>query len=764
MEVTTDDGSNDDGFLLKTVNLSGLSEKIDDKKCVSGVAAAQQNNSTTLLPPVSLSYIPKRTSQRDFMNIVTAVLSPLSFSSAMRMNQKSWYSESASFGGLEMDAINNETKVGINEQSYVLPSITLKGPKNHGKDITWNNQHKSIMDHIPKSSENTVYPDVLNDESESLCISPPHLNPDIFTKLLETPRKFKWFENFEQDQENAWNCSRQTPNSLSYTNYDKKRYIMLSDKNTHDETLIGRITDTLERPQILDSNISQDNQDQVNITTKTPSNYVNLDDLNDNDISSCTSSFLSGNSDTLTSEEIEEKRNESSFEALLPNELNSLTLDKMDILEEANPTSSDISRSHYFHGIPLSKKESCSSLDDVKELFHKYNDRVDLSHMEEICLASKLCPLWKQPLYNCISTSVSNFIDFNEFTNWWKKFKENAYDEASRFVYILTNGSRNFLVADDFEALMQDLIETLPSLSFLKEANTFHQAYIKTVTARIFWTVCHSWKKHISIAELRSSNLLKAIRALEKVDVNEEREFFSYEHFYVIYYNFYLLDKDKKNYLTPFDLSLYSNCALTNLVVERIFSGAVSPNCSMKQIMDYIAFVNFLLAEVDKCHPKSIEYWFRIMDLNGDGRISFDEMERFYNEIVANVVNMDVDTLIFNNLVNMLKDMISPHSPTYFTLSDLKRSPSLARYFFDTFTNWMKHIAQESCKPVRRNVANSRFSDWNRYCKSKYEILRAKLSNNDKETLVNEILNSLNLVMKKEIISAIFQSCELFFF
>lgn len=46
---------------------------------------------------------------------------------------------------------------------------------------------------------------------------------------------------------------------------------------------------------------------------------------------------------------------------------------------------------------------------------------------------------------------------------------------------------------------------------------------------------------------------------LERADVNEEREFFSYEHFYVIYCNFCILDTGDKNYLTPLDLSLYSN-------------------------------------------------------------------------------------------------------------------------------------------------------------------------------------------------------------
>ncbi|CAG9532595.1 unnamed protein product [Cercopithifilaria johnstoni] len=686
VKVINDDGNNNDSFVLKIMNLGGLSEKIDDKKCSSGVAAIQQSNSTTLLPPVSPSYAtPIRTSKRNLINIANAVLSPpLSSFPTMQILRKNCHSESASFDGSKMDTVDHEIEVEISEHSNILQPI---------------------------------------------------MNPDIFTKLLETPRKFKRFEIFEQDQENAWNCNRKIPNSPSYPNYDKNPYVMFPDENMHDKALVEKDMDTLqlEKPQILDSGILQDILDLVNTTPSTSSNSVIPDDPNDNDFSSFTSSFLSGNSDMLTSEKIEEKRNESSFEALLSDHLNSSTFHKEEILEETDPTLLNIPRFHYPYGIPLGGKENCNDLNAVKELFRKYNDQIEMSHMKEICLASGLCPLWKQPLYNCISTSMSNFINFNGFTNWWKKFEENAHDEASRFVYILTNGSRNYLTADDFKPLIQDLIETLPSLSLLKEAEAFHHAYIKTVTARIFWSACHSWKKHISIAELRLSNLLKAIAMLEKAEINEEHEFFSYEHFYVIYCNFYLLDKDEKNYLTPFDLSLYSNCALTNLVVQRIFSGAVLSNSSMKQTIDYIAFVNFLLAEVDKCHPKSIEYWFRIMDLNGDGRISFDEMERFYNEIVVNVIRMDMDVLVFNDLVNMLKDMISPHSSTYFTLSDFKRSPSLARYFFNTFINWIKHIAQESCLLVKRNEVDSQFSDWNHFCKSEYEILLADLLDSDEK-------------------------------
>nr|CRZ23445.1 Bm9175 [Brugia malayi] len=742
MEVTTDDGNNNDSLVIRVMDPGGSSEKTDDKNCIRGIVTTQQNSSTSLLPPTSASYILASTSKHNLCSVISAAMSQRNqiisakfpILPASDISQKNC----TTFDEPKMDAINSGTEIEISEHLSVLPSLTLKSPENHGKDVMWNNQRKLIMDQICKSFENAVSSDILDDKNESSCISPIHLNPDIFTRLLETPKKFKWFEKFGQDQENAWNCSRQIAISPFDSNYNKNLYAMFPDGNTQQETLVAKNIDALERPEILDDSVLQEYQQIVITNPEAISNDKVLDDLNVNDISWCTSSTLSENGNALTPEKIEEKRNESSFEVLLSSDLGSSTVHKVNILNETDPTSSSIPRFYYPCGIPHSGKESRKNLNAIKELFYKYNDRVDLSHMKEVCSASGLCTLWKQPLYNCISSPASNFINFNKFASWWKKFEANTHDETSRFVYILTSGKRNYLIADDFKALVQDLIETLPSLSFLKEAVAFHQPYIETVTARIFWAVCHSWKKYISTVELRLSNLLKAIKLLEIAEINEECEIFSYKHFYVIYCNFYMLDKGEKNYLTPSDLSFYSSSALTNLVVQRIFSGAVSLNSSMKQAIDYIAFVNFLLAEVDKCHPKSIEYWFRIMDLNGDGRISFDEMEQFYNEIVANVIRMGMDVITFNNLINMLKDMIPSHSSTYFTLSDLKRSPPMARYFFNTFINWVKHIAQESCPVDNRNRfmqgMDPQFSDWNRFCKMEYKILVADLLDSEEQT------------------------------
>lgn len=64
-----------------------------------------------------------------------------------------------------------------------------------------------------------------------------------------------------------------------------------------------------------------------------------------------------------------------------------------------------------------------------------------------------------------------------------------SHDAASRFVYILTRGRRTWLAPEDFIPMVQDVVETHPGLTFLKEATEFHSRYVHTVIARIFYNV-----------------------------------------------------------------------------------------------------------------------------------------------------------------------------------------------------------------------------------------------------------------------------------
>src|SRR5699024_10707889 len=65
--------------------------------------------------------------------------------------------------------------------------------------------------------------------------------------------------------------------------------------------------------------------------------------------------------------------------------------------------------------------------------------------------------------------------------------------------------------------------------------------------------------------------------------------------------------------------------------------------------MSYAEFVWFLLSEEDKRHPRAIEYWFRCMDLDGDGALSMYELEYFYSEQVKRMVAAGIEALPFTD-------------------------------------------------------------------------------------------------------------------
>jgi hypothetical protein len=55
------------------------------------------------------------------------------------------------------------------------------------------------------------------------------------------------------------------------------------------------------------------------------------------------------------------------------------------------------------------------------------------------------------------------------------------HDLASKFVRIVTRGLRTSLLPEDLIPLVQDVVETHPGLTFLKEATEFHSRYVHTV-------------------------------------------------------------------------------------------------------------------------------------------------------------------------------------------------------------------------------------------------------------------------------------------
>ena len=56
----------------------------------------------------------------------------------------------------------------------------------------------------------------------------------------------------------------------------------------------------------------------------------------------------------------------------------------------------------------------------------------------------------------------------------------------------------------------------------------------------------------------------------------------------------------------------------------------------------------------------SIEYWFRCLDIDGDGLLSLYELELFYDEVLQRLRELSIECLSVENTVCQVLDMINP--------------------------------------------------------------------------------------------------------
>uniref|UniRef100_A0AAR2KQ74 EF-hand domain-containing protein n=1 Tax=Pygocentrus nattereri TaxID=42514 RepID=A0AAR2KQ74_PYGNA len=397
------------------------------------------------------------------------------------------------------------------------------------------------------------------------------------------------------------------------------------------------------------------------------------------------------------------------------------------------PPSINIPRFYFPTGLPNCAANYDEIIAKIETAFTEFEEeKADIYEMGKIAKACG-CPLyWKAPMFNCAGGERTGFVSVHSFIATWRKLLHSCYDDASKFVYLLAKPGCNYLEQEDFIPLLQDIVDTHPGLTFLKDAPEFHSRYITTVIQRIFYTVNRSWTGRITMTELRRSNFLQTLALLEEEDdINQITDYFSYEHFYVIYCKFWELDTDHDLFIDPKDLARYNDHALSSRVIERLFSGAVTRGNSVQREgrMSYAEFVWFLISEEDKKNPTSVEYWFRCMDLDGDGVLSMYELEFFYEEQCERMEGMGIEPLPFQDLLCQMLDLVKPECQGKMTLRDLKRC-RMAHIFFDTFFNLEKYLDHEQRDPfaVQKDLDGDgpEPSDWDKYAAEEYEILVAE--------------------------------------
>lgn len=119
---------------------------------------------------------------------------------------------------------------------------------------------------------------------------------------------------------------------------------------------------------------------------------------------------------------------------------------------------------------------------------------------------------------------------------------------------------------------------------------------------RIFFQLDKNDDGKISWRDWKNSDLPQILDVVAKEeDINKVRQYFSYEHFYVLYCRFWELDADHDFIIDKEDFSRYEGHALSRKAVDRIFQQIPRKfKCTTAGKMSYEDFVYFMLCEEDK--------------------------------------------------------------------------------------------------------------------------------------------------------------------
>lgn len=346
-------------------------------------------------------------------------------------------------------------------------------------------------------------------------------------------------------------------------------------------------------------------------------------------------------------------------------------------------------------------------------------------------------PLWmKDLLFDRIvertrGKSPSDHLTVTQVSDFFKNSCSNLTQTRRLFEIIKGDVERNYIILDDLLCMVKYLVAVHAGLQFLEQPE-FQDYYSRTVAIRIMYALEHQQAKKIFWQDFNRSSLPDVVHQLDSKDVNDVLEYFSYEHFYVLYCKFWELDTDRDLRINYFDLCNYGQGMLTPLVVKRVVSGfgrGLSSGNACRYL-DYEDFIYFCLSEEDKNSQAAVYYWFKVLDLDEDGVLCGYELNHFFAENQQRLAeHFDTDKPpSYEDMMCQMLDMLGvdperlKNNHGGLTLADFRACPTPAN-FFNMIFNASKFMLFESKDPFNEfnQMRAPEKTAWDRFARAEYD-------------------------------------------
>ncbi|RNC50166.1 protein phosphatase 2 (formerly 2A), regulatory subunit B, partial [Trypanosoma cruzi] len=150
--------------------------------------------------------------------------------------------------------------------------------------------------------------------------------------------------------------------------------------------------------------------------------------------------------------------------------------------------------------------------------------------------------------------------------------------------------------------------------------------------------------------------------------------------------------------------------------------------------LDFEDFVYFCLSEEDKNNSPAVYYWFKVLDVDGDGILSGYELYEFYRENHQRFLEFSESPegdLSYADMMCQMIDMmgfsLSKENQFGLTLSDLRACPTPSNFFNMVF-NAQKFILFEHRDPFAEHQQKMRpeKTDWDRFARAEYDRMASE--------------------------------------